>query len=110
MSSAESREIIQEAVKCMRHSKRAVLTGDDVDSFLRLRNLEPTYGFTSNDAPQAPPEISVIIHWLALEGVQQAIPENPPVEEGKRLEYKDVGISADVSLSIKHVVTKELPL
>ncbi|KAI4321999.1 hypothetical protein MLD38_035317 [Melastoma candidum] len=136
------REIIQEAVKCMRHSKRTVLTGDDVDSALRLRNVEPTYGFTSNDAPRfkraaghkdlfyidekdlefkdvmdaplprAPPETSVIAHWLAVEGVQPAIPENPPVEasEGTRFEYKDDGISADGSLSVKHVVTKELQL
>jgi hypothetical protein len=30
----------QEAIKCMRHSKRSILTTDDVDSALRLRNVE----------------------------------------------------------------------
>lgn len=34
------REIMQEAIKCMRHSKRTVLTTDDVDSALNLRNVE----------------------------------------------------------------------
>ncbi|XP_020594333.1 transcription initiation factor TFIID subunit 6-like, partial [Phalaenopsis equestris] len=34
------REIMQEAIKCMRHSKRHVLTADDVDSALSLRNAE----------------------------------------------------------------------
>ncbi|XLR06716.1 hypothetical protein S83_000213 [Arachis hypogaea] len=43
------REIMQESIKCMRHSKRTILTADDVDSALALRNLEPIYGFTSND-------------------------------------------------------------
>jgi hypothetical protein len=32
--------VVQEAIKCMRHSKRSILTTDDVDSALRLRNVE----------------------------------------------------------------------
>jgi len=31
---------LQEAVKCMRHSKRSTLTTDDVNSALSLRNVE----------------------------------------------------------------------
>lgn len=31
---------LQEAVKCMRHSKRSILTTDDVNSALSLRNVE----------------------------------------------------------------------
>lgn len=31
---------LQEAIKCMRHSKRTILTTDDVDSALNLRNVE----------------------------------------------------------------------
>lgn len=34
------REIMQEAIKCMRHSKRTTLTSDDVDTALSLRNVE----------------------------------------------------------------------
>ena len=31
---------LQEAIKCMRHSKRTTLTASDVDGALNLRNLE----------------------------------------------------------------------
>lgn len=104
------REIMQEAIKCMRHSRRTSLTSDDVDNALKLRNVEPIYGFTSGDslrfkraaghkdlfyiddkdvefknvieAPltEAPLDTSVTAHWLAIEGVQPAVPENAPVE------------------------------
>lgn len=30
--------------------------------------------------PKAPLDTSVVAHWLAVEGVQPAIPENAPVE------------------------------
>lgn len=30
----------QEAIKCMRHSRRTILTTDDVDGALNLRNVE----------------------------------------------------------------------
>lgn len=30
--------------------------------------------------PKAPPDSSVSVHWLAIEGVQLAIPESAPVE------------------------------
>lgn len=32
--------LVQEAIKCMRHSRRTILTADDVDSALSLRNVE----------------------------------------------------------------------
>ena len=34
------REIMQEAIKCMHHSNRTLLTSHDVDFALHLRNLE----------------------------------------------------------------------
>lgn len=30
--------------------------------------------------PKAPLDTAVVAHWLAIEGVQPAIPENAPVE------------------------------
>ncbi|XP_010913968.1 transcription initiation factor TFIID subunit 6 [Elaeis guineensis] len=141
------REIMQEAIKCMRHSKRTVLTADDVDSALSLRNVEPLYGFASGDPlrfkravghkdlfyiddkdvdlkdvinaplPKAPLDTGVVAHWLAIEGVQPAIPENAPVEaivapsEIKRSEHsKEDGLPVDIKLPVKHVLSRELQL
>ncbi|XP_058218813.1 transcription initiation factor TFIID subunit 6-like isoform X2 [Rhododendron vialii] len=104
------REIMQEAIKCMRHSKRTTLTADDVESALKLRNVEPIYGVASGDPlrfkraaghndlfyveekdvefkdvieaplPKAPLDTAVVAHWLAIEGVQPTIPENVSIE------------------------------
>ncbi|KAJ9182595.1 hypothetical protein P3X46_006575 [Hevea brasiliensis] len=140
------REIMQEAIKCMRHSRRTTLTAEDVDSALSLRNVDPVYGFASGDPlrfkraaghkdlyyiddkdvefkdvieaplPKAPLDTSVKVHWLAIEGVQPAIPENAPVEalaassDGKKSEYKEDGLPVDVKLPVKHVLSKELQL
>ncbi|KAF7144908.1 hypothetical protein RHSIM_Rhsim04G0046200 [Rhododendron simsii] len=141
------REIMQEAIKCMRHSKRTMMTTDDVDSALNLRNVEPIYGFASGDPlrfrravghkdlfylddkdldfkdvieaplPKAPLDTSIVCHWLAIEGVQPAIPENAPVEviivapsDNKKPEQKDDGLPVDIKLPVKHVLSRELQL
>lgn len=141
------REIMQEAIKCMRHSKRTILTTEDVNSALRLRNVEPVYGFASGDPlrfkravghtdlfyiddkdlefkdvtetplPRAPLDTAVVAHWLAIEGVQPAIPENPtpealgvPSENKKTEQGKDDGLLVDVKLPVKHVLSRELQL
>ncbi|XP_078446607.1 TATA BOX ASSOCIATED FACTOR II 59 [Wolffia australiana] len=141
------REIMQEAIKCMRHSKRTVLTTDDVDSALSLRNVEPIYGFASGDPlrfkravgrkdlfyiddkevdlkevieaplPKAPLDPAVVVHWLAIEGIQPAIPENVPVEalvappDSKKLEHrKEDVLPVDIKLPVKHVLSRELQL
>ncbi|KAF6144976.1 hypothetical protein GIB67_013327 [Kingdonia uniflora] len=135
---------LQEAIKCMRHSKRTVLTAADVDSALNLRNVEPIYGFASGDPlrfkravghkdlfyiddkdvefkdiieaplPKAPLDTTVVAHWLAIEGVQPAIPENAPIEallppsDNMKSEYKEATIPIDLKLPVKHVLSKEL--
>ncbi|KAL5700134.1 Transcription initiation factor TFIID subunit 6 [Ranunculus cassubicifolius] len=140
------REIMQEAIKCMRHSKRTILTADDVDSALNLRNVEPIYGFASGDPlrfkraaghkdlfyiddkeiefkdvieapiPKAPLDTAVVAHWLAIEGVQPAIPENAPVEaliapsDHRKSEQKEDGLPVEIKLPIKHVLSRELQL
>ncbi|GMH25499.1 hypothetical protein Nepgr_027342 [Nepenthes gracilis] len=140
------REIMQEAIKCMHHSKRTILTTEDVDSALNLRNVEPIYGFVSKDPmrfkraaghkdlfyvddkdlefkdvieaplPRAPLDTAVVVHWLAIEGVQPAIPENPPFEvltapsDSKKSEFKEDGLPVDIKLPVKHVLSRELQL
>ncbi|GFP87510.1 transcription initiation factor TFIID subunit 6 [Phtheirospermum japonicum] len=143
------REIMQEAIKCMRHSRRTTLTTEDVDSALGLRNVEPIYGFASGDPmrfkraaghkdlfyieekdvefkevieaplPRAPLDTAVVAHWLAIEGVQPAIPENPPPEalqmlslpaDNKKTEAKEDRVPIDLKLPIKHVLSRELQL
>uniref|UniRef100_A0A1J3HQU8 Transcription initiation factor TFIID subunit 6 n=1 Tax=Noccaea caerulescens TaxID=107243 RepID=A0A1J3HQU8_NOCCA len=139
------REIMQEAIKCMRHSKRTILTAADVDGALNLRNVEPIYGFASGGPfrfrkaighrdlfytddrevdfkdvieaplPKAPLDTELVCHWLAIEGVQPAIPENAPLQvirapaENKIHEQKD-GPLIDVRLPVKHVLSRELQL
>eukprot|EP01018_Ginkgo_biloba_P017040 Gb_30850 [translate_table: standard] len=141
------REIMQEAIKCMRHSKRTILTTEDVNSALSLRNVEPIYGFASGDPlrfrravghtdlfyiddkdlefkdvieaplPRVPLDTAVVAHWLAIEGVQPAIPENARVEalvvpsENKKTDHnKDDGLPIDVKLPVRHVLSRELQL
>ncbi|ESQ29838.1 hypothetical protein EUTSA_v10011427mg [Eutrema salsugineum] len=128
------REVMQEAIKCMRHARRTTLMAHDVDSALHFRNLEPTSGsktvrftrapehrdlyfFDDKDVdlknvieapiPNAPPDASITSHWLAIDGIQPSIPQNSSVQaisDVKRSEYKEDGLPA------RHVLSKELQI
>lgn len=39
------REIVQDSIKYMKHSKRSCLTPNDINAALRLRDVAPVYGF-----------------------------------------------------------------
>lgn len=51
------RQVIQDALKFMNHSKRQILTTNDINTALRVRNVDPVYGFppvTSNSKSITP--------------------------------------------------------
>ncbi|KAF9582783.1 hypothetical protein BGW38_010763 [Lunasporangiospora selenospora] len=138
-------EIVQEAMKFMRHGKRTKLTVDDINNALRVRNVEPLYGFNSTDPtrfkktlvgtpatgttdifyvedeeldfetilssplPKVPLDISYTAHWLAIEGVQPAIVQNPtPIDAkidifNKRIKLDPAATTQPVVPGIKSV-------
>ncbi|KAG8898902.1 hypothetical protein FRB99_007073 [Tulasnella sp. 403] len=102
-------QIIEEASRFTRHSKRTTLTTTDIDQAFRVLNIEPVYGHSALTAPAfkratfgltqpvyalqdeeidfdkivreeeipVPRAVSWTAHWLAIEGVQPMVPENP---------------------------------
>ncbi len=149
-------EILEQALKFMRHSKRKTLRTDDIGKALRVLNIEPMYGYETaqplnfkeamigpgqtlyfvddgevdfeklinQPLPKVPREVTFTAHWLAIEGVQPRIPQNPSPSEIKQLPTTVRGsqvsnsITAATALSndievkplVKHVLSKELQL
>ncbi len=139
----------------MVHSRRQKLSVDDVNSAMKLRNLEPLYGFEPTEPlafravpntglfyvptdeldiesilqeplPKAPQPICLTSHWLAIEGVQPQIPQNPIIADrnaigeqvnplasksemvvlpGKRGDL--VSEDAEIKPQVKHILSKE---
>ena len=102
------KEVVQDGLKFMRHSKRRRMKCSDLDCAMRAKNIEPLYGFDSAEyspfkhttggskeyfypddkefeladlisapLPALPVDATLRAHWLAVDGVQPAIPENP---------------------------------
>ncbi|VEU21862.1 DEKNAAC102808 [Brettanomyces naardenensis] len=110
-------EILEQALKFMRHGKRKSLTVQDVDRAMKVLNLEPLYGYDvsrplvfkeamvgpgqnlyyvdddevdfekliNQPLPKVPRFTSCTAHWLAIEGVQPTIPQNPSPAEIRQL-------------------------
>ncbi|KAI1006801.1 Transcription initiation factor TFIID subunit 6 [Podosphaera aphanis] len=73
--------------------------------------------------PKVPRDISFTAHWLAVEGVQPSIPQNPSTAEARATELVPKGPGTNPSLAalagndnvtfkplVKHIVSKELIL
>lgn len=111
-------EILETAIKFMRHSKRKLLTTNDINYSLKMLNIEPLYGYDSSqplhfkealvgvggqtlyyiddheieleklinqELPKVPRQTSFTAHWLAIEGVQPSILQNPLPSDIKSL-------------------------
>ncbi|KAK9446614.1 uncharacterized protein V1518DRAFT_141568 [Limtongia smithiae] len=140
-------EVLEEACKFMKHSKRTTLTTNDISMALRVLNVEPLYGYDSSrpvkfreavlgpgqtlyyidddevdfekiinmQLPKVPREVSFTAHWLAVDGVQPAIPQNP-AQAGSApaaaLQHQGVATGADVEVKapVRHALSKELQL
>jgi transcription initiation factor TFIID subunit 6 len=142
------KEIIQDALKIMRHGKREVLSAEDVNQALRLRNTDEVYGLRGYEmhlgkekryrpdadqrfcwaeddvltladviaAPVAPCplEVSLTAHWLAVEGVQPAIPQNPGLSVIRKKPAATAASTAPPGVEVRppvaHSLSKELQL
>lgn len=111
-------EILETAIKFMRHSKRKILTISDIDHAFKVLNIEPLYGYNdfqplnfvevlsgvdgqslyyiddaeldfekliNQDLPKVPRQCTFSAHWLAIEGIQPILPQNPLPLEIKNL-------------------------
>lgn len=120
---------------------------DDINYALQARNVERLYGYDPSEAlsfrvvpnttifyvpreevdletfiqqplPKAPQPLTLTSHWLAIDGIQPAIPENPNLQEpGAFTEAvggtgpilrRDLQEEAEVRPLVKHVISKEL--
>lgn len=153
-------EVIEQALKFMRHSKRTTLGTADISEALRVLNVEPLYGYegATNDKngvsyreaivgpgqtlyyvdddevdferlinqplPKVPRATSLTAHWVAIDGVQPAIPQNPLASDIRAMSVDlrgaqttsnsiaTLNASSDVKVKplVKHVLSKELQL
>lgn len=163
-------QVLEEALKFMRHSKRTTLSTQDVSNALKVLNVEPLYGYESTrplrfgeaslgpgqplyyvedeevdfeklinaPLPKVPREITFTgtsarcsqhplvwltflicaAHWLAVEGVQPSIPQNPTASNHAELLPKGPNANpylaaangldnVSVKPLVKHVLSKE---
>jgi transcription initiation factor TFIID subunit 6 len=148
-------QVLEQAIKFMRHSKRTTLHTADISEALKVLDFEPLFGYESTrplrfgeaslgpgqpiyyidddeidfeklinaPLPKVPREISFTAHWLAIEGVQPSIPQNPTPSDSRHQDLAPKGPNANTNLAalsgadnvavkplIKHILSSEIQL
>ncbi|KAI5180631.1 transcription initiation factor TFIID subunit 6 [Nematocida sp. AWRm80] len=138
------KELAQEASKFMLASKRSKLTIEDVNYALLSKEVDPPLGYDANNSlifkvvpgssiyyvpdeeidlesvlnsplPKIPHKPVVSKHWLAIEGAQPQIPQNPLPMEKMPETKKDDSLAAmkediEIRNHMKHLLSKELQM
>jgi transcription initiation factor TFIID subunit 6 len=153
------KDIISDAVQMMQNCKREKLLCDDIRAALRVRNVEALYGYHSSDPltfqkskgtnnlffvkdqvvdfetllslplPKVPVEPYFSVHWLAVDGVQPQIPQNPSEAAVRAAQERELrgahstaslpsvddkkaagGVELEVKPVVKHVLSREQQL
>ncbi|EED44428.1 transcription initiation factor TFIID subunit [Enterocytozoon bieneusi H348] len=133
------KEVCQEAAKFMHASHRKKLNTSDVNNALISRNVEPLFGYESQEIlifkglpsnsyfvpdeeidleeyldkplPKIPLRPYIQSHWLAIEGVQPPIQQNPIILERQQPKNDPISNFQEemiIKKQIKHRLTKEL--
>ncbi|GAP91365.2 putative transcription initiation factor TFIID subunit 6 [Rosellinia necatrix] len=143
-------QVLAEATRFMRLGKRTSMTVRDVSLALRVLDVEPLYGYDAtkplrygeatmgqpffyiedeeadferviNGAlPKVSRDGNYTVHWLAIEGVQPTVPQNPTSTEARSQDLLPKGPGANPALaalsghdnpnfrpSVKHAVSQE---
>ena len=135
------KELCQESAKVMVASHRTKLSIGDINHALMSRSVDPLFGYDPQESlvfkslppniyyvpdqeidleellnsplPRIPSRPSIQSHWLAIEGVQPQIPQNPLITE-KVESKKEILVAmaeeAELKQQNKHVLPKELQL
>ncbi|KAI5191599.1 transcription initiation factor TFIID subunit 6 [Nematocida minor] len=138
------KELAQESSKFMVASKRSKLSIEDVNYALLSKEVDPLLGYNTSNSlmfktipgsnlyyvpdeeldletvlnsplPKMPHKPVISKHWLAIEGVQPQIPQNPlPMERMPETKKEDTlaAMKEDVEIRnhMKHLLSKELQL
>ncbi|KAI0141574.1 DUF1546-domain-containing protein [Xylariaceae sp. FL1272] len=143
-------QVMAEALRFMRCAKRTTMTVLDVSQALKVLDVEPLYGYDSTKSlrygeaamgqsffyiddeeadferiingplPKVPRDVSFTSHWLAIEGVQPTVPQNPTSAESRTQDLLPKGPGANPALAafaghdnasfkptVKHAVSQE---